>query len=118
MADNLKILKNLFATLQDPLFLGDGVDTGEFHALLQPGQFLSTKIVEADGTDDMATQSALVDLALDSQFIYKSLNSTVSQQYKDALTEEALPYVAISAAVQKEIDTTNSWLDAHEPIRT
>jgi hypothetical protein len=118
MADNLRLLKNIFAELEKPLFFGDGLAKGEFHALMQPGQFVSTNLTEADGSDDMAIIASLTDDLIDTQFIYTQLNGTVSQQYTDILNNAALPYVPLSAGAQAEIDADTSWLATNQQTYT
>jgi len=114
MADNLRLLKNIFSELEKPLFLGDGLSSGEFHVLMQPGQFMSTNLKEADSSDDMAIQADLTDLLIDTQFIYTTLNGAVSQQYKDILNNAALPYAPLSSDDQAELDKDNQWLVDHK----
>lgn len=118
MPDNLKILKNLFAELERPLFLGDGLDKGEFHSLMQPGQFVSTNLREADGSDDMAIQASLTDDLIDTQFIYTPLMGSISEQYRLIIENAALPYKELSPKDQAEIDRINTWLAEKEPTYT
>jgi hypothetical protein len=115
MGDNFRLLKNIFMEVEQPLFLGDGLATGEFHSLMQPGQFVSTNLKETDGSDDMQIQSSLTDDVIDTQFIYRRLNGSISQQYSDILNEEALPYAPIPASDQAEIDADNKWLANNQP---
>jgi hypothetical protein len=115
MADNLQLLKNIFTELQGPLFLGDGMTTGEFHALLQPGQFISTDLKENAASNDMAIQAELANLALDTSFIFKTLNGSVDTIYNDILTQVALPNALISAADQAEITTLTAWITSNQP---
>lgn len=118
MSDNLRLLKNIFTELQGPLFLGDGLISGEFHALLQPGQFISGNIKEDDGSKGMLIQANLANIALDSSFIFKPLLGSLDSIYKDILTEKALPYVALSDSEQAEIKNLTIWLANNEPAYT
>jgi hypothetical protein len=43
MADNMKLIKNLFGSMQQAIFLGDPLTKGEFVSFMAPGQFISTK---------------------------------------------------------------------------
>lgn len=110
MADNLRLLKNVFSALEKPLFLGDGLEKGEFHVLLQPGQFVSPNLTESDSTDDMAVQAALLDDIIDTKFIYTPLSGSISGQYALIMDDEALPYAPISEENQKEIRRDDEWI--------
>jgi hypothetical protein len=66
----------------------------------------------------MAIQASLTDDLIDTQFIYTPLTGTISQQYSDILTNAALPYEAISATDQAEIDADNRWLSNNETTYT
>ena len=90
MADNLRLLKNIFSEMEKPLFLGDGLQHGEFHVLMQPGQFISTNLTEFDLSDDMSIQASLTDFLIDTQFIYTTFDGSISQQYRDILTNAVL----------------------------
>lgn len=115
MADNLTLLKNIFQELQGPLFLGDGATSGEFHALLQPGQFIDSNLKENANSNDMAIQAKLANVIMDTSFIFKPLNGSLDSIYSDILTQEALPYAPISAADQAEITQLTNWLETTEP---
>lgn len=83
MSDNFRLLKNIFSVLEQPLFLGDGLKSGEFHALMQPGQFVSTELREDDASDDMQIQSELANDLIDTAFVFTKLQGSLSQQYSD-----------------------------------
>lgn len=114
MADNQKMILNLFAGMQDALFLGDRFASGEFVSFLQPGQFVSTNLQEDDGSDDMAIQSTIANTLIDSSYVNKvkdinvsngtELLGSVDQVTYDILNHMALPYKAQSAATTLQID--------------
>lgn len=110
MVDNLKILKNLFSELEKPLFLGDGLNNGEFHVLMQPGQFISTSLKQAANSQDMLIQSDLVDSIIDTKFIYSPTGGNISEEYEFLMQSAALPYEEVSDEDKKEIDRLNDWL--------
>lgn len=114
MSDNLRLLKNIFAELEKPLFFGDGLNSGEFHALLQPGQFISTNIQEADSTNDMAIQSFLTDQLIDTQFVFTSLPGSISEQFRIILDGAALPHRALTQPEIDEIGELNTWISSNE----
>lgn len=118
MPDNLKLLKNIFAELEKPLFLGDGITTGEFHALMQPGQFISTNLKEADSSNDMAIQAALTDDLIDTQFVYTPLTGAISEQYRIIMDGAALPYRPLTSGEKEEVEELQKWVSANEPTYT
>lgn len=123
MPDNRKMILNLFAGMQDALFLGDRFEQGEFVSFMQPGQFVSTKLKETTGSDDMAIQASIANQLVDSSYVntYKDttysggvdLLGSVSQVYADILTHEALPRKPLSQDQLKEISALNDWLTAN-----
>jgi hypothetical protein len=118
LSDNLKLLKNLFQELEKPLFLGDGLTTGEFHVLMQPGQFVSTNLTQAGNSDDMAIQAALTNDLIDTQFVYTKLLGTLSNQYLDIINNVALPHQSITQSQQDTLDDDMQWLAKNDAAYT
>jgi hypothetical protein len=125
MADNSKMILNLFSGMQDALFLGDRFDQGDFVSFMQPGQFLSTNLKEVDGTDDMAIQSEVANILVDSSYVNKyaditygnsrELPGSVSQVYEDIMKHEALPNAPLSQDQINEISDLQGWIASNEP---
>ena len=125
MPDNKKMILNLFAGMQDALFLGDRFAKGEFVSFLQPGQFISSSITENANSDDMAIQSDIANILIDSTYVNKykditysgstELLGSVNQVYEDIIQHQALPYKQLSPEVLAEIEDLKNWLAAHTP---
>jgi|GEM_PF-2022068 len=123
MADNKKLILNLFAGMQDALFLGDRFANGEFVSFLQPGQFLSTNLKENANSDDMAIQSDIANILIDSSYVNKyndityssskELLGSVNQVYYDLLNHAALPFKALDPATLKEIADIQAWIGSN-----
>ncbi|MGF6994636.1 hypothetical protein [Paraburkholderia sp. GAS32] len=124
-ADNAMLIKNLFAAMQDALFLGDPLLKGEFVSFMAPGQFVDTKSGEQPGTDAMAVQTEICNVLIDTSYVNnrnsvesgtsKELVGSVNQVYHDVLNHAALPHRDLGSA-QKEIDALTTWLMANKPI--
>jgi hypothetical protein len=126
MADNKKMILNLFGGMQDALFLGDRFANGDFVSFLQPGQFISTSLQETDGSDDMAVQAAIANVLVDSSYVNKydditysnsvELPGSVAAVYEDIMTagHYALPYKALDPATIQEMASLKDWLAASE----
>jgi hypothetical protein len=116
MADNQKIVRDLYSILEDALFLGDRLTRSEFSLLMQPGQFLSSNLKELDSSEDMAIQAELTNDALDTSFLYLPLTGTVSQKYFETLEYAALPKRKLSAAELKEITDIRLWSQQYQSL--
>lgn len=120
MADNKKMILNLFAGMQDALFLGDRFAHGEFVSFLQPGQFISTSLQENAHSDDMWIQSQIANILIDSSYVNKfkdteysggtELLGSVDQVYSDVLNQAALPHKELSPKVLQEISDLKNWM--------
>jgi hypothetical protein len=120
MADNEKLILNLFGSMQNALFLGDHFDNGEFVSFMQPGQFVSLNLKEDNNSDDMAIQSQICNILVDSSYVNqyqdvaysnsKLLLGSVNQVYEDIMTHEALPFEALDAPTLKEISDLQTWI--------
>lgn len=125
MADNRKMILNLFGGMQDALFLGDRFANGEFVSFLQPGQFVSTDLREAPNSEDMAIQSDICKILVDSSYVNKydditysgskELPGSVDQVYEDIMHHAALPYAPLSPETLAEIATLQNWLAGNQP---
>lgn len=104
MADNVNIMQNLYSLIEDEVFLGDNLDSGEFALLLNPGQFVSPNLKEKAGSDDMQIQYDLTNQIYDTSFVAKSLVGSVSQKYKEVLYFAALPKSTLN---QQQLDQIN-----------
>jgi hypothetical protein len=120
MADNKKMILNLFGSMQDALFLGDRFANGEFVSFLQPGQFVSTNLIESGNSDDMAIQSEITKTLIDSSYVNKyqdvtysnskELLGSVDQVYEDVMLHDALPFEELTPAVLAEIAALQKWV--------
>lgn len=119
MADNVKLITNLFGAMQQALFLGDPLKKGEFVSFMAPGQFVDTKTLEDPGSDSMAVQSEITNVLIDTSFVNnrenvdsgtsKELAGSVDQVYHDVLYHAALPHRDLSGS-QPEIDRLTAWI--------
>lgn len=116
MANNLASAKNMYAAIEDALFLGDRLDRSEFAFLMQPGQFISPNIQENDSSDYMQIQAALVDDTVGASFIYQPLGSRISSVYQDILEFKALPYRALTGEEKRELDNIRTWLNENTQL--
>jgi hypothetical protein len=120
MADNLRLITNLFASMQKAIFLGDPMQKGEFVAFMAPGQFLDTSIKEGLGSDGMAIQSELSNVLIDTSFVNnrndvvsgtsRELVGSVDRVYEDIIKHAALPKRALGPDLDKEIGNLRNWL--------
>jgi len=123
MADNNKLIMNLYSALQEALFLGDGFPQGRFIAFMQPGQFVSGKLGQVSNTDDMAIQADLADVLLDTTFVNQYADSnysgsaelpgSVSHVYYDIMEHSALPQKELPPATLAQINQLLTWLKAN-----
>lgn len=114
MADNTKIVKNLFYYLERHLFGADS-DTGnellakgQFGVMMTPGQFLSPNWRENDSSPDMYNQWYFLNEALDTSFTYRPLITTISGQYWDALDKVSLRHRPLTEEEKKELESIDS----------
>jgi hypothetical protein len=124
MADNRRMILNLFSGMQDALFLGDRFAQGEFVSFLQPGQFVSTDLKENGDSDDMWIQSNIANTLIDSTYVNKfqdveysggtELMGSVDQVYYDVLNSAALPYKPLSPGTIAELKVLTEWLSANQ----
>lgn len=124
MSDNKKLILNVFAGLQDALFLGDRFSNGEFVSFLQPGQFVSPNLKQSDNSKDLAIQAEIANILVDSSYVnkYKDIDysggteliGSVDQVYSDILKHAALPHAVLSASTLKEIKDLDIWLAANK----
>ena len=71
MADNKKMILNLFGGMQDALFLGDRFQNGESVSFLQPGHFVSLNLKEDDASNDIANQAESANVLVHTSFVNK-----------------------------------------------
>lgn len=116
MADDKKIALNLFAVLEDALFLGDRLRNSEFSLMMQPGQFLSPNLTEDDSSDDMWIQYDLANECVDTSFLYNPLVTNVGQVYSDILEFKALPNRPLTADELAEIEAIRVWLADNQDL--
>lgn len=119
MADNKRLILNLFSGMQDALFLGDRFARGEFVSFLQPGQFLAPSLQENRDSNDMAIISDIANVLIDSSYVNKykkidfsggtELPGSVSQVYEDIVNRAALPYKELTVEEYEEIETLTNW---------
>lgn len=110
-------MQNLYSLIENEIFLGDRLSSGEFAILLNPGQFVSPNLKEKAGTDDMYIQYDLTNQAFDTSFLAKSLPKTISKTFNEVLFFAALPKNSLSSAQQKRIgelqQQTAQWEGAY-----
>jgi hypothetical protein len=114
MANNKLLMINLFDMVQEQLFLGDRLRSGEFATFMNPGQFISTKLQESSA-DDMFIQSDLVNDVLDTSFIYKPLVGTVNSTCGEALEFASLPTKTTTSREDDELEDIRDWQQDHAP---
>lgn len=126
MPDNKRMILNLYAGMQDALFLGDRFARGEFVSFMQPGQFISQSLQEADSTDDMAILSEIANVLVDSSYVNsyedvscsasKELPGSVANVFEDLMTagHVALPHQSLSPDVVQEMSELQTWLATHQ----
>ena len=120
MSDNKKMILNLFAALQESLFVGDRFPKGEMVSFMQPGHFISPNIKEGSGSDDMAIQADLTNILIDTSYVNKykdieysssaELLGSVQNVYEDLILQASLPIDEIDEDTLKKIDDLRKWL--------
>ena len=120
MADNQKMILNLFAGVQGALFLGDRFSSGEFVSFLQPGQFISTDLQENANSEAMAIQSEIANIVVDSSYVNKyqnvdysggtELSGSVDGIYGFIMDSAALPKGGLTPGQEREIEQLLEWL--------
>jgi hypothetical protein len=122
MSDNKKMILNLFGGMQDALFLGDRFARGEFVSFLQPGQFISETLQEADSSDDMAVQAEIANILVDTTYVNKlddigsplsrELPGSVANVFEDLMTagHVALPHTNLPPEAVKELSDLQTWI--------
>ncbi|HYE17378.1 MAG TPA: hypothetical protein VEA69_02980 [Tepidisphaeraceae bacterium] len=91
MADNVRLVGNLFTRLESELFGGDRLNAREFVSLMFPGLFLSTTAGEENGSTALFNQSRTLNRALDTSYVMRGLASTIDGTYGEVLEFAALP---------------------------
>lgn len=118
MGDNKLIFADLFTQLQtqifgiDPNHPYDPLKTGQFMVFAHPGSFISTNASEAN-MDDLEKQSAVLNVALDSSFLYNTLLGTVDEIYFDMVNNADFPAQSLSDDELKELEGLTAWLSAN-----
>lgn len=114
MADNKKLLNNLFGSLQDALFLGDPLAEGRFACFMQPGEFVPLDIQETDSSYSMFLQSSIANKVIDTSIVNRfervgfggnrELLGSVDEIYEDILIKNSLPRKDLSQSELEEIE--------------
>lgn len=115
MPDNRKLMLNLFASLQDALFLGDPFERGEFVSIMHPGQFLSSHLKEGRDSNDMAVIAEEANAIFDTITVSQSLLGSVNSIYEDVLRMAALPFEELGEDIELELEKLRTWLANAEP---
>lgn len=121
MADNSKIVSNLFYYLERHLFGADSdtgnelLNKGQFGVMMTPGQFLSPNWQETDGSADMYHQWNFLNESLDTSFTYKPQITTVSGQYWDALDRVSLRHRPLTATEKQELADIDAEIVVLQP---
>jgi len=114
MADNKKLLLNIFSALQDALLYGDPLKEGRFAAFMQPGEFIPVDIEENDSSKSMWLQSEFSNKVIDTSIVNryekvgfsgnKELLGSVNEVYQDVLTQNSLPHINLTPEQQRRKD--------------
>jgi len=117
VANNEQLIKNLYKSFEDSIFLGDRLKQSEFGVLMSPGQFVDPTITEPNGgeaSDGMQTQALLCDDRLNTSFLYQTIPGSVSDMYKELLEFAALPRTTLNPAQQRELAEIRNWMAQKE----
>jgi hypothetical protein len=103
MADEQSLLSSLFTLIEDVVFYGDRLGTGQLVSMMSPGQFLSQKLKE-NNPNDMFTQYDVTNDCLAASFIREPLLTTVSGVYGDVMDNVALPMKSLTQNQQNQLN--------------
>ena len=109
--NNFDIYRQLYTLLEQNIFFGDRLTERKFVTLLSPGQFVSTSLKQTS-LDDRYTIWNLCNKALDSTFLHRHLNSSISGLYQEILEFSALPVKKVDPA---EVDKAVTAVDKLKP---
>ena len=102
MPDEQSLVASLFTLVENTIFRGDSLLSGNFVTIMSPGQFVSLNLSE-DNPNDEYIQYDVVNDCLDTSFLRKSLQSTIEGKYEEIFNFVALPLKALSPSQQKEL---------------
>jgi hypothetical protein len=101
MSDNVKLLRNIFGSMEKAIFLGDPLQEGRFACFMQPGELISTDTKENDSSKDMFLQASFCNKVIDTSIVNrfdtigfggnKELLGSIEEIYSKILTRNSLP---------------------------
>ncbi len=109
MADNTDMMRQIFTLLESNVFFGDRLSTGQFVALVSPGQFISTNL-KPNSLNDQRTIWKLTNSTMAASFLWKPTISTVSQLYEEILRFRALPHDPLTPTQQQQLKAIRQQL--------
>lgn len=125
MADNVKLLKNLFGSMEYSIFLGDPLKEGRFACFMQPGELIPSEIKENDSSKDMFLQSQFCNKVIDTSIVNrydkvgfggnKELLGSVSEIYEKILTRNSLP---VKPLTPDQLAKAESWRNQMKNLRS
>lgn len=80
----------IFSLLEEGVFFGDMLTQREFVSLMSPGQFVSTNL-SPNNLEDLYTQWEITNDRLDTSFLRRPLNGTITGLFSEILEFKALP---------------------------
>lgn len=114
MTDNVKLLKNLFGSMQEAIFLGDPLKEGRFACFMQPGELVPTDIQENDSSKDMFLQSVICNKVIDTYIVNrfdkegfggnKELLGSTDELYGQILTRNSVPIRELTDAEEERLE--------------
>jgi hypothetical protein len=102
MASNSDMMRQIFTLLEQNIFFGDRLSSGQFVALISPGQFVSTKL-KPGSLNDQHTIWKLCNSTMAASFVWTPTMSTISQLYSEILTDKAIPHNPLTAAEKQRL---------------
>lgn len=125
MADNTKLLKNLFGAMQEAIFLGDPLKERRFACFMQPGELIPLDIQELDSSKDMYLQSQFCNKVIDTSIVNrfdregyvgnKELLGSVDEIYSHILTRNSIPHKALDEDTIARREAARTKLDKWFP---
>ena len=114
MATDRNILRAIYSKFERELFFGDPLATREFVTLANPGILMDPESDEGD-LKNLADQTDVLDVALDSQWLYRPLGARVSEIWWDVVGNAVLPRKALTREQEREIAALHRFLVRHGP---
>lgn len=125
MGDNVKLLKNIFGSMEYSIFLGDPLKEGRFACFMQPGEFVPIDIKENDSSKDMFLQASFCNKVIDTSIVNrydkvgfggnKELLGSIEDIYGHVLSRNSVPQKDLSSGDKSKAESLREDLEKKQP---